>query len=100
MTAGTAPLIDRQRDEVEAAADAATIAGLRKNMLDHLTRVVAEQMLEIRSLREVAVKGSALMYYRSGHDVVIDDSLWDPFEQALDALYDAGYLPAKEETRP
>lgn len=107
MTPGTAPLIDRQRDEVEAAADAATVARLERDLIAVQKERIAELEAEVaelkdaygqrydqveslaaenRWLRAVAQRGAALTYYRSGHDVIVAEGLWDPFEEALDAL--------------
>lgn len=90
----------RRRAAEEAEKDAATVATLRRDLIEAQKERIAELEAENAALRAVIMSGNALMYYRSGHDVVIDDSLFDPFEDALDSLYAAGYLPADEEVRP
>lgn len=97
MSIGTAPLIDKQRDQVETAADVATVARLERDLIAVQKERIAELEAEVRALREVVV---AVEWAYVGDDTCprcyANKSTAHFSDCPYSDLYAAGYLPAKE----
>lgn len=86
MTIGTAPLRNRELEIIEAEKDAQTIASLQRGLLPIQQARIVELEAEVQSMSPIVQSALGLKYHRDGHDVIIHESLFDPLEEAIEAL--------------
>lgn len=84
MTIGTAPLRNRELEIIEAGKDAQTIANLKRDLLLLQQERIAELERELNDVWRVARAALTLRYFRSGSNVIIHESLFDPLENEMD----------------